>query len=118
MWAAIFLVNTGKINKKYFDIIKSLYMHKFKSKRFKRTRFRIRKRKVLHTHRKILRTVLLIVCMGDFYLNLRQAPLVQVQPSNWSIAYTYATLVILATACVFDWSPGVCLGHLGGLVAF
>ena len=30
----------------------------------------------------------------------------------------YANLVILATACVSYWSPGVCLGHLGGLVAF
>ena len=75
---AFFLINIGKINKKYFDSINSLYMHKFNSKGFKKTRFRIRKQKVLHTHRKILRTVLLIVCMGDFYLNLRHAPLVQV----------------------------------------
>ena len=35
-----------------------------------------------------------------------------------SISSIYANLVILATACVFYWSPGVCLGHLGGLVAF
>ena len=31
--------------------------------------------------------------MGDFYLNLRHAPLVQVQHSNWSIAYTNDQLV-------------------------
>ncbi len=73
------LVSFGKINKKYFDIIKSTYRHKFNSKGFSKTGFRIRKRKVLYMHRKLLRIVLLILCLGDFYLNLRHTPLAQVQ---------------------------------------
>ena len=36
---------------------------------------------------------------------------------DWALSIN-ANLVILATACVFYWSPGVCLGHLGGFVAF
>ena len=40
MGVAFFLINIGKINKKYFD---SINMHKFNSKGFKKTRFRIRK---------------------------------------------------------------------------
>ena len=50
------------------------------------------KRKVLYTHKKLLRTVLLILCLGDFYLNLRHTPIAQVQLSNWNIAYTYEQL--------------------------
>ena len=34
------------------------------------------------------------------------------------IEYNVVILVILATACVFYWLPGVCLGHLSGFVAF
>jgi hypothetical protein len=60
-----FLVRFGKINKKYFDIIKSTYRHKFNSKGFRKTGFRKRKRKVLYAHRKLLRTVLLFLCLGD-----------------------------------------------------
>jgi hypothetical protein len=51
--------------------------------------FRIRKRKELYTHKKTLRTVLLIICLGDFYLNLRHTLLTQLQIINWNIAYTY-----------------------------
>ena len=35
MGAVFFLVNMEKISKKYFDTIKSLYMHQFNSKGFK-----------------------------------------------------------------------------------
>ena len=37
MGAVFFLVNMEKISKKYFDTIKSLYMHQFNSKGFKKT---------------------------------------------------------------------------------
>ncbi len=84
-----FLGFFGKLNKKCFDIIKSKYRHKFNSRGFRKTGFRIRKRKVLYTHKKLLRTVLLILCLGDFYLNLRRTSIAQVQLSNWNIAYTY-----------------------------
>jgi hypothetical protein len=57
-----------------------------------KTGFKIRKRKVLYTHRKLLRTVLLIICLADFYLNLRHTPRAQVQHSNWNIAYTFEQL--------------------------
>ncbi len=50
------------------------------------------KRKVLYTHKKLLRTVLLILCLGDFCLNLRHTPIAQVQLSNWNIAYTFEQL--------------------------
>ena len=36
MGVAYSLINIGRINKKYFDSIKSLYMHKFNSKGFKK----------------------------------------------------------------------------------
>jgi hypothetical protein len=88
MMLVIFWVRFGKIEKKYLYIIKSKYRHKFKSKGFRKTGFRIRKEKVLYTHKKLLRTVLLILCFGEFYLNLRHTPLAQVQLSNWNIAYT------------------------------
>jgi 7-cyano-7-deazaguanine synthase in queuosine biosynthesis len=43
---------------------------------------------VLYTHKKFLRTVLLIVCLGDFYLNLIHTPLAQAQLNNWNKAHT------------------------------
>jgi hypothetical protein len=88
------LVFSGELNKKYFDIIKSTYKHKFNSKGFRKTGFRIKKRKVLYTYKKPLRTVVLILCFGDIYLNLRHTPLAlaQVQLSNWNIAYKYEQL--------------------------
>ena len=92
MWVVTFLVSFGKIKKKYFDIIKSTYRHKFNSKGFRKTGFRIRKRKVLYTHKKLLRTVLLILCLGVLHLNLRHTPLAQAQLNNWNIAYTYKQL--------------------------
>jgi hypothetical protein len=47
MLLIIFWVNFRKVNKKYFDIIKSTYRHKFSSKRSRNTGFRARKAKVL-----------------------------------------------------------------------
>ena len=47
---------------------------------------------MLHTHSQLLKTVLLILCIGDFYLNLRHVPLAPVQISNWNIAFTYEQL--------------------------
>ena len=74
----IVLVKIRKIKTKYFDIIKSFYMHKFNKQGFKKTRFLIRKRKLLDTHRKILKTGMFFVVN----LNLRHAPFKQVQYSN------------------------------------
>jgi hypothetical protein len=88
MLVIIFWVNFGKINKKYFYIIKSTYRHKFNIKGFRKTGFRTRIVKVLYTHKKFLRTVLLILCLEDFYLNLRHTPLAQAQLNNWNIAHT------------------------------
>ena len=39
--------------------------------------------------------------MGDFCLNLRHAPIVQMQHSNWSIAYTYDQLVKIKLGKVY-----------------
>jgi hypothetical protein len=83
----IFWVNYKKINKIYFNILKSKYRLKFSSKRF-----RARKAKVLYTHKKLLRTVLLILFLGDCYLNLKHTSIVQLQLSNWNIAYTHVQL--------------------------
>jgi hypothetical protein len=73
----IFLVSGGKVkikinitNKNFFDIIKSTYKDEFNSRGIRKTGLRIKKRKVVLAHQKLMRTILLIICLGDFLLNL------------------------------------------------
>ena len=83
---------TLKNKEKYFEIIKSIYKYKFNNQEFIKTRFLLRKRKLLDKHRQILKIRLLILCISEVILNLRKLPIHQVQNSNWNIAYAYDQL--------------------------
>ena len=89
------LNNAGKINKinqKYFQIIKYIHAQKFNKQGFIKTRFLVRKRKLLDIHRQSLKTGLLIICISEAIINLRKLPIHQMQYSNWNIAYAYDQL--------------------------
>ena len=88
----ILLVKINKIKQKYFQIIKYIYAQKFNKQGFIKTRFLVRKRKLLDIHRQSLKTGLLIICISEVILNLRNVPVHQVQYSNWNIAYAYDQL--------------------------
>ena len=88
----ITLVKINKINQKCFQIIKYVHAQKFNKQGFIKTRFLVRKRKLLDIHRQSLKTGLLIICISEVILNLRNVPVHQVQYSNWNIAYAYDQL--------------------------
>ena len=90
--ALIVLAKIRTIKQKYFEVIKSIYTYKFNKQGFIKTRFLVRKRKLLDIHRQILKTGLLILCISEVILNLRKLPIHQVQYSNWNISYAYDQL--------------------------
>ena len=88
----ILLVKINKIKQKYFQIIKYIYAQKLNKQGFIKTRFLVRKRKLLDMHRQILKTVLFITRISEVTFNLRKLPIYQVQYSNWNISYAYDQL--------------------------
>ena len=88
----LLLVKMNKIKQKHFQIIKYIYAQKFNKQGFIKTRFLVRKRKLLDIHRLILKTGLLIYCIGEVSLKLRHVPIKQVQYCNWNIAYAFDQL--------------------------
>ena len=71
----IVLVKIKKIKQKYFEIVKSINTHKFNKQGFIKTRILVRKRTLLDTHRKILKTGLFIICIGEASPNFMHAPI-------------------------------------------
>ena len=68
----ILLVKINKIKQKNFQIIKYIYAQKLNKQGFIKTRFLVRKRKLLDIHRQILKTVLFITCISEVTFNLRK----------------------------------------------
>ena len=84
--ALIVLAKIRTTKQKYFEIIKSINTYKLKKQGFIKTRFLVRKRKLLDIHRQSLKTGLLIICTSKVIFNFRKLPGYQVQNSNWNIS--------------------------------
>ena len=68
----ILIAKFKKIKQKYFQIIKYIYAQNLNKQGFIKTRFLIRKRKLIDIHRQILKTVLFFIGISEVILNLRK----------------------------------------------
>ena len=69
--ALIVLAKIRTIKQKYFELIKSIYTPGFNKQGFIKTRFLVRKRKLVDINRQILKTGLLVICISEATLILR-----------------------------------------------